>query len=66
MVNLSPVRVNISTHYLVFFQRSGRGSVANEVLGQFLDKEDVVGVLLELKKGVNQCIVLANILQINM
>jgi len=61
MTNLSPVRVNRSAH----FQRSGGEGIANEVPGQFLDEDDVVGVLLGLKKGVDQRIVLANILQIN-
>jgi len=62
MANLSPVRVNRSIYYLVSFQRSGKESIANKVLEWFLDKDDVVGVLLGLKKDVNQRIVLANIL----
>ena len=34
----------------------------NKVPGRFLDKEDIIVVLLKLKKSINQCIVLANIL----
>jgi len=63
--HLGPVRVNRSTHYLVSFQRDSRRSIANKVPGRFLDKENIVLVLLRLKKSINQCIVLANILQIN-
>jgi len=63
--HLGPVRVNRCTHYLVSFQRDSRGSIANEVPGRFLDKEDVVVVFLKLKKSINQRIVLANILRID-
>jgi len=63
--HLGPVRVNRSTHYLVSFQRDSRGSIANKVPGRFLDKENIIVVLLRLKKSINQCIVLANILRIN-
>jgi len=62
---LGPVRVNRSTHYLVSFQRNSRGSIADKVPGRFLDKENIIVVLLRLKKNINQCIVLANILRIN-
>jgi len=62
MANLSPVRVNRSIYYLVFFQKSDKGSIANKVLERFLDKDDVVGVFLGLNKDINQCIVFANIL----
>ena len=63
--HLGPVRVNRCTHYLVSFQRDSRRSIANKVLGRLLDKEDIIVVLLRLKKSINQCIVLANILRIN-
>jgi len=63
--HLGPVRVNRSTHYLVFFQRDSRGSITNKVPGRFLDKEDIIVVLLRLKKSINQHIVLVNILRIN-
>jgi len=63
--HLGPVRVNRSTHYLVSFQGDSRGSITNKVPGRFLDKEDIIVVLLRLKKSINQCIVLANILRIN-
>jgi len=51
--HLGLVRVNRSTHYLVFFQRDSRGSIANKVPGRFLDKEDIIVVLLRLKKSIN-------------
>jgi len=54
--------MNRSNNYLVSFQRSGRWNIANKVPGWFLDKENIIKVLLRLKKTVNQCIVLANIL----
>jgi len=60
--HLGPVRVNRSTHYLVFFQRDSRKSIMNKVLGRFLDKENIIVVLLRLKKSINQCIVLMNVL----
>ena len=60
--HLGPVRVNRSTHYLVSFQRDSRGSIVNKVPGWFLDKENIIMVLLRLKKSINQHIVLANIL----
>ena len=60
--HLGPVRVNRSTHYLISFQRDSKGSIANKVPGRFLDKENIILVLLRLKKSINQCIVLANIL----
>jgi len=60
--HLGPVRVNRSTHYLVSFQRDSRGSIADEVLGRFLNKENIIVVLLRLKKSINQHIVLANVL----
>jgi len=63
--HLGPVRVNKSTHHLVSFQRDSRGSIADKVPGRFLDKENIIVVLLGLKKSINQCIVLANVLQIN-
>jgi len=63
--HLGPVRVNRSTHYLVSFQRDSRGSIVNKVPGRFLDKENIIVVLLRLKKSINQRIVLANILRIN-
>jgi len=63
--HLGPVRVNRSTHYLVSFQRDSRGSIADKVPGRFLDKENIIVVLLRLKKSINQRIVLANVLQIN-
>jgi len=63
--HLGPVRVNRSTHYLVSFQRDSRGSIADKVPGRFLDKEDIIVVFLELKKSINQRIVLANVLRIN-
>jgi len=63
--HLGPVRVNRSTHYLVSFQRDSRRSIANKVPGRFLDKENIIVVLLKLKKSINQRIVLANILRIN-
>jgi len=63
--HLGPVRVNRSTHYLVSFQRDSRGSIADKVPGRFLDKENIIVVLLRLKKSINQCIVLANVLRIN-
>jgi len=63
--HLGPVRVNRSTHYLVSFQRDSRGSITNKVPGRFLDKENIIMVLLRLKKSINQHIVLANILRIN-
>jgi len=62
---LGPVRMNRSTYYLVFFQRDSKGSITNKVLGRFLDKENIIMVFLRLKKSINQCIVLANILRIN-
>jgi len=63
--HLGPVRVNRSTHYLVSFQRDSRGSITNKVPGRFLDKENIIMVLLRLKKSINQRIVLANVLRIN-
>jgi len=63
--HLGPVRVNRSTYYLVSFQRDSRGSIANKVPGRFLDKEDIILVLLRLKKSINQHIILVNVLQIN-
>jgi len=63
--HLGPVRVNRSTHYLVSFQRDSRGSIADKVPGRFLDKENIIVVLLRLKKSINQYIVLANVLRIN-
>jgi len=63
--HLGPVRVNKSTHYLVFFQRDSRRSIADKVLGRFLDKENIIVVLLRLKKSINQRIVLANVLRID-
>jgi len=63
--HLDPVRVNRSAYYLISFQRSSRWSISNKVPEWFLHKEDVKVVLLGLKKGINQHIVLANILQIN-
>jgi len=63
--HLGPVRVNRSTHYLVSFQRDNRGSITNKVSERFLDKEDIIVVLLRLKKSINQRIVLANVLRIN-
>jgi len=63
--HLGPVRVNRSTHYLVSFQRDSRGSIANKVPGRFLDKENIIMVLLRLKNSINQRIVLANILRID-
>jgi len=63
--HLGPVRVNRSTHYLVSFQRDSRESIANKVPGWFLDKENIIMVLLRLKKSINQRIVLANILRID-
>jgi len=63
--HLGPVRVNRSTHYPVSFQRDSRGSITNKVPGRFLDKENIIVVLLRLKKSINQLIVLANVLQIN-
>jgi len=46
---LGSVRMNRSTHYLVSFQRDSRGSIMNKVPGRFLDKEDIIVVLLRLK-----------------
>jgi len=63
--HLSPVRVNRSAHYLISFQRDNRGSIANKIPRRFLDKENIIVVLLRLKKSINQCIVLVNILQID-
>jgi len=63
--HLGPVRVNKSTHYLVSFQRDSRGSIVDKVPGRFLDKENIIVVLLRLKKSINQHIVLANVLRIN-
>jgi len=63
--HLGLVRVNRSTHYLVSFQRDSRGSIVDKVPGRFLNKENIIVVLLRLKKSINQCIVLANILRIN-
>jgi len=60
--HLGPVRMNRSTHYLVSFQRNSRGSIVDKVPGRFLDKENIIVVLLKLKKSINQCIVLVNIL----
>ena len=60
--HLGPVRVNRNTHYLVSFQRDSRGSITNKVPGRFLDKEDIIVVLLRLEKSINQHIVLANVL----
>jgi len=63
--HLGPVRVNRCTHYLVFFQRDSRGSIVDKVPGRFLDKENIIVVLLGLKKSINQRIVLANVLRID-
>jgi len=63
--HLGPVRVNRSAHYLVSFQRDSRGSIADKVPGRCLDKENIIVVLLRLKKSINQRIVLVNILRIN-
>jgi len=51
--HLGPVRVNRSTHYLVSIQRDSRGSIANKVPGRFLYKENIIMVLLRLKKSIN-------------
>ena len=50
---LGLVRANRSTHYLVSFQRDSRGSIANKVPGRFPDKENIIVVLLRLKKSIN-------------
>ena len=63
--HLGPVRVNRGTHYLVSFQRDSRGSIRNKVPGRFLDEENIIVVLLGLKKSINQYIVLANVLRID-
>ena len=63
--HLGLVRMNRSTYYLISFQRDNRGSIVNKVSGRFLDKEDIIVVLLRLKKSISQHIVLMNILQIN-
>ena len=60
--HLGLVRVNRSTYYLVSFQKDSRESIANKVSERFLDKENIIVVLLGLKKSINQCIVLANVL----
>jgi len=54
--------VNRRAYYLVSFQRDSRGSIVDKVPRRFLDKEDIIVVLLRLKKSINQCIVLMNIL----
>jgi len=59
--HLGLVRIDRSTHYLIFFQRDSRESIVNKVPGRFLNKENIIVVLLRLKKSINQCIVLANI-----
>jgi len=41
---LGLVRANRSTYYLVSFQRDSRGSIANQVPGRFLDKENIMGL----------------------
>jgi len=51
--HLGLVKVNRSTHYLVSFQRDSRGSIADKVPGRFLDKENIIVVLLRLKKSIN-------------
>jgi len=51
--HLGPVRMNRSTHYLVSFQGDSRGSITNKVPGRFLDKENIIMVLLRLKKSIN-------------
>jgi len=51
--HLGPVRVNRSTYYLVSFQRDSRGSIVNKVPERFLDKENIIVVLLRLKKSIN-------------
>jgi len=51
--HLGPVRMNRSTHYLVSFQRNSRGSIANKVPERFLDEEDIIVVLLRLKKSIS-------------
>jgi len=63
--HLGPVRVNRGIHYLVSFQKDSRGSIMNKVPGWFLDKENIIMVLLRLKKSINQRIVLANVLRID-
>ena len=50
---LGLVRANRSTHYLVSFQRDSRGSIANQVLERFLDKENIIVVFLRLRKSIN-------------
>jgi len=62
---LGPVRVDRSTHYLVSFQRDSKRSIADKVPGRFLDKKNIIVVLLRLKKSINQHIVLVNVLRIN-
>jgi len=62
---LGPVRVDRSTHYLVSFQRDSKRSIADKVPGRFLDKKNIIVVLLRLKKSINQRIVLVNVLRIN-
>jgi len=47
--HLGLVRVNRYAHYLVSFQRDSRGSIANKVPGRFLDKENIILVLLSLE-----------------
>ena len=60
--HLGLVRVNRSTYYLVSFQKDSRESIANKVSERFLDKENIIVVLLRLKKSINQHIVLVNVL----
>ena len=52
--HLGLVRVNRNAHNLVFFQRNSRESIVNKVLGRFLNKENIILVLLRLKKSINQ------------
>jgi len=51
--HLGPVRVNRSTYYLISFQGDSRRSIVNKVPGRFLDKENIIVVLLRLKKSIN-------------
>jgi len=62
---LDPIWINGSTNNFISSRSCNRWYKANKILGKFLNKKDTIQVLLCFKKAIYQCIVLANILQIN-
>ena len=63
--HLCPIWVNGSTNNFITSRGSSKWCKVNEVLGRFLDKQDIIQVFLGLQKTIKQHIVLPNILWIN-